>query len=80
MEPVAGYAYLKVANFSNNLKAGVGFSVLVTSRSDILHRIPFLGAVPWAGLFFKKVALKAAYIPGSLTNGNVLYLVGTYTF
>lgn len=80
LEPTAGYAYLKVANLSKDFKAGLGFSVLITSRPDILHRVPFPGAVPWAGVFYKKLSLKAAYIPGSSTNGNVLYLVGTYAF
>lgn len=80
VEPTAGYAYLKVAKLSHHLKAGLGFSLLVTARPDILHYIPFPGAVPWAGVFYKRMSLKAAYIPGSSTNGNVLYLVGTYTF
>lgn len=80
VEPTAGYAYLKVANVTNYFKAGLGFSVLVTARADIMHYIPFPGAVPWTGIFYKKVSLKAAYIPGSTTNGNVLYVVGTYSF
>lgn len=79
LEPVAGYAFLKVANVTQNFKAGLGFSVLVTARPDILDGIPFPGAVPWAGVFYKKLSIKAAYIPGSSKNGNVLYLVGTYT-
>jgi lipid IVA palmitoyltransferase len=80
VEPTAGYAYLKVANLTKDFKAGLGFSLLVTARPDILHYVPFPGAVPWAGVFYKKVSLKAAYIPGSSTNGNVLYVVGTYAF
>ncbi|KTD53530.1 antimicrobial peptide resistance and Lipid A acylation protein PagP [Legionella santicrucis] len=80
VEPTAGYAYLKVVNVTKEFKAGLGFSVLVTARPDIFHNIPFPGAVPWAGIFYKKLSLKAAYIPGSSTNGNVLYLVGTYSF
>lgn len=80
VEPTAGYAYLKVANITKEFKAGLGFSVLVTARPDIFHNIPFPGAVPWAGMFYKKISVKAAYIPGSSTNGNVLYLVGTYSF
>lgn len=80
VEPTAGYAYLKVANLSNNFKAGLGFSVFLTARPDIFHYIPFPGAVPWMGLFYKKISLKAAYIPGSRTSGNVLYVVGTYAF
>ena len=80
VEPVIGYAHLYVAEFDKNFKAGLGYSVLITARPDILHNIPFPGAVPWAGVFFKKLSVKAAYIPGTGSNGNVLYMVGTYTF
>lgn len=80
LEPVVGYAYLKTASLAKEFNAGLGLSVLVTARPDILNNVPFPGVVPWGGLFFKKVALKAAYIPGFSDNGNVLYLVGTYTF
>jgi palmitoyl transferase len=80
VEPAAGYAYLKVLNINKDLKAGIGYSVLVTSRTDINHNIPFPGAVPWASIFFKKAALAATYIPGNSKNGNVLYVLGKYTF
>jgi palmitoyl transferase len=80
IEPAIGYAYLKVAHLSPYLKAGLGISVLITARPDIMYNVPFPGAVPWAGLFYKQISLKAAYIPGSPTNGNVLYLVGSFSF
>jgi palmitoyl transferase len=56
LEPIAGYAYLKVANLHKDFKAGLGFSVFITSRPDIIHNIPFPGIVPWAGLFYKKLS------------------------
>jgi palmitoyl transferase len=80
LEPALGYAFLLVTSFNKDFKAGLGYSILITARPDILHNIPFPGAVPWAGLFFKNSSLKAAYIPGSSKNGNVLYVVGAYTF
>ncbi len=80
VEPAVGYAYLLVGSFTPDFKIGIGYSLLVTARPDIMHNIPFPGAVPWAGVFIKKLSLKAAYIPGSSHNGNVLYLVSTYSF
>lgn len=80
LEPAAGYAYEWVADFGHDLKAGVGFSVLVTMRPDINNNIPFPGALPWASLFYKRFTIAATYIPGSSTNGNVLFLLGKYTF
>lgn len=79
-EPVVGYAYLKVAHFTSNLIAGIGYSVLVTERQDINHGYPFPGALPWVGIFYKKISFAATYIPGSAGAGNVLYIVAKYTF
>lgn len=76
LEPAAGYAYLKVAHFNQDFKAGLGYALLVTMRPDINNGYPFPGALPWASLFYKRVALAATYIPGSAHNGNVLYVLG----
>lgn len=80
LEPVIGYAYLLIASLNKDIKAGLGYSILITARPDILHNVPFPGVVPWSGLFIKNVSLKAAYILGSSRNGNVLYIVSTYSF
>jgi palmitoyl transferase len=80
VEPAVGYAYLKTAHFGSDFKAGLGVSVLVTMRNDILNGVPFPGALPWAAVFYKKISIAATYIPGSAGAGNVLYLIGKYTF
>lgn len=80
VEPAAGYAYLKVAHLNNDLKAGIGYTVLITGRPDLNKGIPFPGALPWASIFYKKTTLAATYIPGFNNNGNVLYLLVKYTF
>lgn len=80
VEPAAGYAYQKVFTIHNHLKAGLGFSILVTSRADINNNIPFPGVLPWASIIYKKVTIAATYIPGTSSNGNVLFLLGKYTF
>lgn len=80
VEPVAGYAYLKVATLHKDLKAGLGYTILITGRPDLNKGIPFPGALPWASIFYKKVTLAATYIPGFNHNGNVLYLLAKYTF
>jgi lipid IVA palmitoyltransferase len=80
IEPAIGYAYLKVGTITPNLKAGIGFTALVTSRSDIAHNAPLPGVLPWASIMYQRVTIAATYIPGSSTNGNVLYVLGKYTF
>lgn len=80
LEPAAGYAYLKVADFNKDLKAGLGYSFIVTSRSDIYNGIPFPGLLPWVSIFYKKATIAATYIPGAAGAGNVLYIIGKYSF
>ncbi|MDP3268473.1 MAG: lipid IV(A) palmitoyltransferase PagP [Legionella sp.] len=79
LEPAVGYAYLKMAQFTENIKAGIGYSVIVTSRVDINHNIPIAGIIPWASVFYKKLSMGATYIPGAAGAGNVLFLIGKYS-
>lgn len=80
LQPCVGYNYLKMFTVNRDVKIGLGYSVLVTSRVDINHNIPFPGAVPWVSVSLGKTSLGAAYIPGNSTNGNVLYVVAKYSF
>lgn len=80
LEPIAGYAFLKTLHFNDDLSAGLGFTVFITARPDILHNAPFPGALPWASLTYRKFAFLATYIPGSQNVGNVLFLLAKYTF
>jgi palmitoyl transferase len=80
VEPIAGYSYLKTFPLGASAKIGLGVTVLITSRVDIYHSIPFPGALPWLSLNYKQISLGATYIPGAKGAGNVLFLVGKYTF
>lgn len=78
VEPVVGYAYLKVLHINENTRAGAGFGLLVTARPDIFHNIPFPGALPWVSFNYRKASLSATYIPGAQGAGNVLFLILKY--
>ena len=78
VEPIVGYAFLKVLHINENTRAGAGFGVLVTARRDIFHNIPFPGALPWVSFNYRKASLSATYIPGSSGAGNVLFLILKY--
>ena len=78
VEPVVGYAFLKVLHLNENTRAGAGFGILATARPDILHNIPFPGALPWVSFSYRKASLSATYIPGSKNVGNVLFLIVKY--
>ncbi|MDA9271770.1 lipid IV(A) palmitoyltransferase PagP [bacterium] len=75
VEPVVGYAFLKVAHLTENLRIGGGYGVLVTARPDIFHNIPFPGVLPWVSFNYRRVSLSATYIPGAKGAGNVLFLI-----
>ncbi|ASQ47474.1 lipid IV(A) palmitoyltransferase PagP [Legionella clemsonensis] len=80
IEPALGYAFLKVAHLSENTRLGAGYAVLVTARPDILHGIPFPGILPWISLNHRTLTLSATYVPGSGREGNVLFILGKWTF
>ena len=78
LQPVVGYAFLKVLNLTENLKTGLGYTVLVTQRPDIFHGIPFPGALPWTTISYRRASISATYIPGSRNVGNVLFVVAKW--
>lgn len=80
VEPLVGYGYLKIFPLTTHAKIGAGVAVFMTSRVDIFNGIPFPGALPWLSFIYDKITLSATYIPGSKGAGNVLFLVGKYTF
>ena len=81
IEPVAGYAFIKMLHFNENTRLGAGYSLLVTQRVDINHGIPFPGALPWVMFSHRQATLAATYIPGfSRGVGNVLFIMGKWTF
>ena len=80
VEPIGGYAFLKTLHINENSSMGIGFTVFLTARPDILYYAPFPGVLPWAGLNYRKFAVMATYVPGSHGVGNVLFLLAKYTF
>lgn len=80
VEPVAGYAFIKMLHLNENTRLGAGYSVLVTSRADINHSIPFPGLLPWIAASYRKATLAATYIPGAKGAGNVLFILAKWTF
>lgn len=80
IEPIAGYAYLKVFHLSDDFNVGGGVTVFVTARPDLFHGNPFPGALPALSISFHRFSLGALYIPGAVGAGNVLFLLGKYRF
>jgi len=73
IEPMLGYAYQWMWGRQNALHAGLGYTVFLTARSDVMHYTPFPGALPVASLNYNKVSLNGTYVPGGTGNGNILF-------
>ena len=80
VEPIAGYGFLKRVAIFKDTNVGVGFTAFLTSRTDILHRIPFPGALPLVAFSYQHLSLFATYIPGAFGAGNVLFCFAKYMF
>lgn len=80
VEPGTGYAFLKVLNLNKNAHVGAGYMILITARPDIYHNIPFVGVLPLLSVRYRQATLNATYIPGTRHTGNVLYIIGKWTF
>jgi len=78
---MAGYAWVPTWELGNEVKAGVGVTGFLMSRSNYWNGIPFPGVLPIASLGYKQLSLNAAYIPSTgRNNGNVLFMWGKWTF
>jgi palmitoyl transferase len=80
IEPMIGYSYLKMAHFTEFLKAGIGLTAVITQRPDIFNGIPFPGVVPLASITYRRLSISGTYVPGAKGAGNVLFLVGKWRF
>ena len=80
VQPMGGYGHLWVLHPSENTGIGLGFTLMVTARPDILHNAPFPGALPLLSLHYKQLMIIGAYVPGSENIGNVLFVMTKITF
>lgn len=72
---MVGYGWIPMWNIgaSQDWKYGVGATVFIMSRQDIMNYIPFPGALPIASISYKDLSLQTAYVPGGQNVGNVLF-------
>jgi lipid IVA palmitoyltransferase len=73
IEPMLGYAYQWMWGQQNAFHAGLGYTVFMTARSDVMHYTPIPGALPIASINYNKVSLNGTYVPGGKGNGNILF-------
>lgn len=80
-QPIAGYGYTwNFRPLDNAWTVGVGYTVFVTARKDIMNYVPFPAALPLVSTGYRNFTIQGTYIPGGRNNGNVLFIWGKYTF
>ncbi|MGL4602518.1 MAG: hypothetical protein ACRCU9_00080 [Iodobacter sp.] len=78
-----GYMRLWYWPVIGDLSAGLGMSLQLISRQDVIGGIPFPAPLPVASIRYGKASLIGTFIPrlnGQLNNGNVAYVFGRYEF
>lgn len=75
IEPIAGYAFQKTFSITDHSYFGLGFTVFLTSRSDLFNFFPFPGALPWLSLSLDRFTFIGTYVPGAKGAGNVLFML-----
>jgi len=79
-QPVAGYAFLKIAKLSDNVRVGAGYTAFITARSEFRNYMPFPGVLPLVGAGYKNAMLYATYVPRVRDEGNVAFVFGRWQF
>lgn len=80
LEPILGYAFLKTLHFNDKADIGAGYALVVTSRPDILHSVPFPGILPVVAATYQRASVSLLYIPGGHNVGNVLFVLARWMF
>jgi palmitoyl transferase len=84
LQTAIGYQWQVYWHFTTDLKAGVGVTAFLFSRSDMAHYFPLPFALPVVSLGYGRATLYGTFIPkASRTaggNGNVGYLFAGFRF
>jgi hypothetical protein len=71
-EWVVGYGWKTYWQAAESIKLGLGYTVGLTTRTDIGHYTPVPYILPMVSLDFGKLAIEGAYVPGGTGYGNVM--------
>ncbi|MDE2618454.1 MAG: lipid IV(A) palmitoyltransferase PagP [Burkholderiales bacterium] len=80
LQPIVGYGHQWLWGPREGLHAGLGYTVFVTARADIRSYTPIPAVLPIASINYGKVAVNAAFMPGGMGFGNILFLWGRVGF
>lgn len=72
-QPILGYGHQWIWGERAGLHAGLGYSVLLTARSDVERYLPLPGILPIASVSYRDIAVNAAFVPGGNGYGNIFF-------
>lgn len=78
VEPIAGYGFEKAWHITEKTSVGIGYTVFLTARADIIHYVPFPGILPMFGVTHKRASLLFIYVPGHENIGNVMFVLAKW--
>jgi palmitoyl transferase len=73
-----GYAWSAYWGPRRGIQPGLGYTAMLTARSDIANGWPFPAVLPLFSLRYDRVTIVSAYIPnlGGINHGSVFYIFG----
>ncbi len=77
---MAGYGWKAMWGDRSGWRAGLGYTLFLTARSDIGRYTPFPAILPVASIAYKKFSVESAYVPGGQGYGNILFFWGKWSF
>ncbi len=79
VEPIVGYGFEKMLHITERTAVGAGYTALITSRTDVIHSIPFPGILPLVAVVHQRASLTFIYVPSLKSNvGNVLFVLAKW--
>lgn len=80
-EPIAGYGSTWDWYTGNHdWHVGLGYTLFLTARKDVIDYIPFPAALPLVSVGYKDFTVQGTYVPGRRGTGNVAFVWAQYTF
>jgi hypothetical protein len=70
---MVGYNWAYNWRIVDDARVHLGYAAFITTRSDYSHYTPVPGAVPVAGIEFRRLSLETSYVPGGKSFGNILF-------
>jgi len=77
-----GYSWSTFWGDRDKVQPGLGYTVMIVQRPDVLDGVPFPAILPLASLRYGQATLVTTFIPninGGVNHGSVLFVFGRYT-